>query len=412
MQLSSSIRLQYTELVMTLFGSSKGLRLGLLVVVVLPAAIAVWMLIARAATDRENGSTVNSSEVVAGDIEEMVTAQGKLEPKNFVDVGAQVSGQLKTIRVAIGDNVKASDLIAEIDPQIYEARLAANQARLKTLEAQRVEQSVMAGQARQTRERNASLHKSGAVSRQAFEDADTALKIAAAKLAAVEAQIEEARSTIAGDGANLNYTRIYAPMSGTVVLQGVRVGQTLNASQSAPMIVQLADLDTMTVRAQVAEADIMRIKPGMAVSFKTLGSRERRWQGSVRQILPSPEVVNDVVLYNVLVDVENNDRELMTGMSTQMFFIVGRAQNVPMLPTAALGRRLPKLDGQEGEAYQVQVVKGGGGVEERTVHIGLMDRTRAEVRKGVHIGERIVVPQAPVESEDRRGRVSRRIPRL
>lgn len=397
--------------IMKLFRSSTRLRFGLLVLLVLPAAIAVWMLMARAATEDEAGSTPNSSEVVAADIEEMVTAQGKLEPKNFVDVGAQVSGQLKTIPVGIGDNVKAGDLIAEIDPQIYEARLAANEARLKTLEAQRVEQSVMADQARQTRERNAKLHQSGAVSRQAFEDADTAFKIAAAKLAAVEAQIEEARSTIAGDKANLNYTRIYAPMSGTVVLQGVRAGQTLNASQSAPMIVQLADLDTMTVKAQVAEADIMRIKPGMAVSFKTLGSRERRWQGSVRQILPSPQVVNDVVLYNVLVDVENDDRELMTGMSTQMFFIVGRAENVAVLPTAALGRRLPQQDGQEGEAYQVQVVSEGG-VEERTVHIGLMDRTRAEIRRGVEIGERIVVPQALVENDSRRGRASRRMPRL
>ena len=242
-----------------------GIRLFLLTIIALPAAIALWMLLARAATEDAANTGRNISEVVAGDIEEVVTAQGKLEPKNYVDVGAQVSGQLKTIGVAIGDNVKAGDLIAEIDPQIYEARLAANEARLRTLEAQRVEQTVMADQARQTRERNEKLQKSGAVSKQAFEDADTALKIAAAKLAAVEAQIEESRSTIEGDKANLNYTRIYAPMSGTVVLQGVREGQTLNASQSAPTIVQLADLDTMTVRAQVAEADIMRIKPGMAV---------------------------------------------------------------------------------------------------------------------------------------------------
>jgi membrane fusion protein, macrolide-specific efflux system len=172
---------------------------------------------------------------------------------------AQVSGQLKTVRIAIGDNVKAGDLIAEIDPQIYEARLAGNEARLRTLEAQRVEQQVIVNQAQQMRGRNETLQKSGAVSKQAFEDAETALKIASAKLAAVEAQIDESRSTIAGDKASLNYTRIFAPMSGTVVLQGVRAGQTLNASQSAPTIVQLADLDTMTVRAQVAEADIMRL---------------------------------------------------------------------------------------------------------------------------------------------------------
>jgi macrolide-specific efflux system membrane fusion protein len=200
-------------------------------------------------------------------------------------------------------------------------------------------------------------------------------------------------------------------MSGTVVLQGVREGQTLNASQSAPTIVQLADLDTMTVRAQVAEADIMRIKPGMAVSFKTLGSRERRWQGKVRQILPSPEVINDVVLYSVLVDAENTDRELMTGMSTQMFFIVGRAENVPVLPTAALARRVPRQDDERGEAYQVQVADGEGS-QEKTVHIGLMDRTKAEIRAGLKLGDRIIVPQTQAEEDTRRRGGFRRTPRL
>jgi macrolide-specific efflux system membrane fusion protein len=384
-------------------------RLAFLTVCALLVAIAIWMLIARAETESETNNT-RIVEVVAGDIEEIVTAQGKLEPKNYVDVGAQVSGQLKVVGVAIGDNVKSGDLIAEIDPQIYEARLAANQARLKTLEAQRVEQLVMVDQARQTRERNEKLQKSGAVSKQVLEDADTALKIATAKMSAVEAQIEESHSTIAGDKANLNYTRIFAPMSGTVVLQGVREGQTLNASQSAPTIVQLADLDTMTVRAQVAEADIMRIKPGMLVYFKTLGSRERRWQGKVRQILPSPEVINDVVLYSVLVDVENSDRELMTGMSTQMFFVVGRARSVPVLPTAALARRMPRRDTDKGEAYQVQLVDGQGGAD-RIVYVGLMDRTQAEIREGLAIGDRIIVPQASATQESRRSG-SRRMPRL
>jgi macrolide-specific efflux system membrane fusion protein len=386
------------------------IKLMLLAAIALPAAVAAWLLITRAEADIDTASARSIGEVVSGTVEEVVTAQGKLEPKNYVDVGAQVSGQLKAVHVAIGDEVKTGDLIAEIDPQIYEARLAANEARLKTLEAQRAEQLVAVEQARQTRERNERLNKSGAVSKQVFEDADTALKIASAKLAAVEAQIEESRSTIEGDRANLNYSRIYAPMTGTVVLQGVREGQTLNASQSAPTIVQLADLDTMTVKAQVAEADIMRIKPGMAVSFKTLGSRERRWKGTVRQVLPAPEVINDVVLYSVLADVDNGDRQLMTGMSTQMFFIVGRADHVPVLPTAALARRMPRQDSEKGEAYQIQFVSGSR-VEERTVHVGLMDRTQAEVRDGLAIGERVLLPPAPsapgAEGRNRRLRTPR-----
>ena len=375
--------------------------------IVLLCIIAAWTVIKGAGAEKEGPQPGSIIEIVADDVEEVVTAQGKLEPKNYVDVGAQVSGQLKKVTVAIGDNVKTGDLIAEIDPQIYEARLAANEARLRTLEAQRVEQQVLVNQARQTLERNEKLRQSGAISDQAFEDAETAVRIATAKLAAVEAQIEESRSTIKGDRANLNYTKIFAPMSGTVVSQDVRVGQTLNASQSAPKIVQLADLNTMTVRAQVAEADIMRIKPGMSVYFRTLGSRERRWQGNVRQILPSPEVVNDVVLYNVLVDVENKDRELMTGMSTQMFFVVGRGQNVLVLPTAALGRRIPRQDNEKGEAYEVHVVSASG-TGERTVHIGLMDRTKAEIRDGLKLGDRIILQQVRPQQSDRREGGARR----
>ena len=395
---------------MNRLGNHKHIRFAIVTAVAITAALATWLLISRAEAEKEANNTGNVIEIVSDDIEEVVTAQGKLEPKNYVDVGAQVSGQLKTVRIAIGDNVKAGDLIAEIDPQIYEARLAGNEARLRTLEAQRVEQQVIVNQAQQMRGRNETLQKSGAVSKQAFEDAETALKIASAKLAAVEAQIDESRSTIAGDKASLNYTRIFAPMSGTVVLQGVRAGQTLNASQSAPTIVQLADLDTMTVRAQVAEADIMRIKAGMPVYFKTLGSRERRWQGKVRQLLPSPEVINDVVLYNVLVDVDNADRQLMSGMSTQMFFVVGKAKNVPVLPTAVLMRRAPRQDSEKGEAYQVQVAEGDGS-SERIVHVGLMDRSKAEIRAGLSLGDRIILPQ-PQQQTDRPSGGGRRTPRL
>ena len=395
---------------MNRLGNHKHIRFAIVTAVAITAAVATWLLMSRAEAEKEASNTGNVIEIVSDDIEEVVTAQGKLEPKNYVDVGAQVSGQLKTVRIAIGDNVKAGDLIAEIDPQIYEARLAGNEARLRTLEAQRVEQQVIVNQAQQMRGRNETLQKSGAVSKQAFEDAETALKIASAKLAAVEAQIDESRSTIAGDKASLNYTRIFAPMSGTVVLQGVRAGQTLNASQSAPTIVQLADLDTMTVRAQVAEADIMRIKAGMPVYFKTLGSRERRWQGKVRQLLPSPEVINDVVLYNVLVDVDNADRQLMSGMSTQMFFVVGKAKNVPVLPTAALMRRAPRQDSEKGEAYQVQVAEGDGS-SERIVHVGLMDRSKAEIRAGLSLGDRIILPQ-PQQQTDRPSGGGRRTPRL
>jgi macrolide-specific efflux system membrane fusion protein len=343
--------------------------------------------------------------VETGTIEDDVTAQGKLEPKEYVDVGAQVSGQLKKLYVDIGDVVKKGDLIADIDPDIYEARLKADEAHLKTLEAQRQQQEANLADAQQKMARNEALMKTKAISRETYEEAQTALKVAEAQLNAVKAQIEEQNSTLEGDRTNLGYTKIYAPMDGTVVLQSVREGQTVNSSQQAPTIVQLADLDIMTVRAQVAEADVSRLKAGMDVYFTTLGSKNRRWQGKVRQVLPSPEVINDVVLYNVLVDVDNKDRQLMTGMSTQMFFVMGQAKDVPVVPIAALGKRLPRKDAEGGLAYVVHKVEGKA-VKPVIVQVGLTDRTNAEIKSGLAVGDKVelTTPGAAPAQQARGGR--------
>ena len=332
--------------------------------------------------------------VALGDIEEVVTAQGKLEPKEYVDVGAQVSGQLEKLHVELGQTVKQGDLIAEIDPEIYETEVAGFEARLKTLEAGRKEQQAQVTLAGQVLKRNQTLIKAKAVSQEAFEESETSLKVAQAQLQSLAAQIEEARSSLEGSKAKLNYTRIFAPISGTVVSQTAREGGTLNANQTTPIIVQVANLDVMTVRAQVAEADINKLKEGMPVYFTTLGSNGRRWESTVRQILPTPEIITDVVLYNVLVDVENKDRQLMTSMSTQMFFVLGRAKNVPIIPVTALGRHVPESDNDEGQAYVVYVFHKGE-ASEKIVHIGLMDRSNAQVKDGLSEGDIVRLNTVP-----------------
>jgi macrolide-specific efflux system membrane fusion protein len=367
----------------------------LLVLFVMLGALAFggWYLFLRDQPGQTAEAGFRTVAVQKGNLENVVTAQGKLEPRDYVDVGAQVSGQLKKIHVEIGDVVTAGQLLAEIDPEIYESRVKADEARLKTLAAQLAEQTAQLSSARLKLERNQKLIKSKAISQDVFEDAETTFKIAEAKMQSLQAQIEEAQSTLEGDKANLGYTTIYAPMAGTVVLQSAQEGQTLNASQSAPVLVQLANLDTMTVRAQVAEADVMNLKEGLAVYFTTLGDQDRKWNGTIRQILPSPETVNDVVLYNVLVDVDNTDRRLMTGMSTQMFFVLGRAQDALLIPVAALGKRMPDQDNKQGKAYEVRVMRGKD-MQESIVHIGLMDRVQAEIISGLALGDMIAVPTA------------------
>jgi membrane fusion protein, macrolide-specific efflux system len=369
-------------------------------------AFAVWALpgqrnpaAAQASADYEFIS------LAKGHIEATVTAQGKLEPREYVVVGAQVSGQLKKIHVEIGDTVKAGALLAEIDPRVYQARVQADLARLKNLQAQLNEQSAQIALAEQSLARQQHLIETHAVSQEALQISETALKVGQAKAESIKAQIEEAQSTLEGDKTNLGYTRIYAPINGTVVSLSAREGQTLNANQQAPSILQISNLDSMTVRAQVAEADVMRLVPGLPAYFTTLGAQERRWRGTVRQILPSPEIVNDVVLFHALVDVDNHDRQLMSSMSTQLFFVLGEADQVPLLPLAALGKRRPAEDDKTGQAYQIRV-KQGDGLAEKTIHVGLMNRTQAQVNAGLSESEQVAVPirkQAAAKPQSRQG---------
>ncbi len=340
--------------------------------------------------------------VTRRDLTETVTAQGKLEPKSYVDVGAQVSGQLSRLHVEIGDVVEKGQLIAEIDPRIFATRVASGQARIASLTAQLAQQQAQLQNNRLILKRNRGLIAEQATSQEQLEQSEADVRVAEAAVKSFSAQIEEARSTLSGDQTNLGYTKIYAPMTGTVVTQTSREGQTLNANQMAPVIVQIADLDTMTVRAQVAEADVMRIRPGTAAEFTTLGALDRRWQATVRQVLPSPEVINDVVLYNVLVDVDNRDRQLMNGMSTQVFFILGEARNTLAVPTSALGQRRPDQDQPGTQAYELRV-REGEKLATRVVQVGLLSRQFAQVRSGLAEGEQIAISR-PTETKAARRR--------
>ena len=385
----------------------RGRRRGLRILLLLAAAGAAgyWYYQRTEAQRVDPALAYRYATIRNGHIEDVVTAQGKLETEEYVDVGAQVSGQLKQLTVQIGDVVKKGELIAEIDPRVYQSRVQVDEAHLKTLQAQLAEQQAQVTNARQVYERNRRLIQSNATSQETLEASESAWKEALARVASIKAQIEEQRSTLEGDQTNLSYTKIYAPMDGTVVSQTAREGQTLNANQQAPVIVQLANLDRMTVRAQVAEADVTRLKPGTPVYFTTLGAQDRRWHGKVRQILPTPEVINDVVLYNALVDVDNRDRQLMSGMSAQMFFVLGEADHVPLIPIAALGKRAKELDNDQGQAYHVKV-KNGQAVTDKIIHVGLMNRTVAEVRDGLAAGAQVVTtgPGSAAESHNRRAR--------
>lgn len=340
---------------------------------------------------KKNEAPLNTATVTQGDIEKTVTSLGKLKPKDYVDVGTQVSGQLKLVRVKIGERVNKGDLIAEIDPTVYETRIRTGKANLDNLRAQLVQQQAEAELAKRQAERNRALLQERAISQETVEENEAAYQVATAKVQATRAQIRASQATLDGDAANLGYTKIYAPMSGTVVSQTSLQGQTVNAAQQAPVIVRVADLETMTVWAQVAEADVVKVKAGASAYFTTLGNNGQRWKGKVRQVMPTPETVNDVVLYNVLIDVDNREQALMTDMTVQVFFVLDEARDAALVPLNALQPVRGK--NKEADLYRVQVATADG-VATRTVKVGVTNRTTAAVLSGLSVGDKVVLPQA------------------
>lgn len=370
-----------------------------------------------------------------GDLEDTVTATGILQPRDYVDVGTQVSGQLKRLLGHVGDNVKAGQLLAEIDPTVYTTRVDADRAQLRTQQAQLTDREAQLALAEQQYQRQTNMARENATTAEAVQTAEAALKQAKAQIGVLNAQIEQTRSTLRGDQANLNYTKIYAPMAGTVVTENAKQGQTLNANQQAPIVVRIADLSTMTVQSQVSEADVSRLHVGQAVYFTTLGNQSKRWYGKVRQINPTPEVVNNVVLYNALFDVENADHALMTQMTAQVFFVIAQAKDAVTVPVSALRgagagsgqRRAGKPAGsgtqtaaagaqgaasrgaraRSGEAggsdprvrfangrATVRVVKADGSIETREVKVGVVSRVSAQIVSGLEPGETVITGQA------------------
>ena len=351
--------------------------------------------------------------VTRGTVEALVTAQGKLEAKHYVDVGTQVSGQLKAIHVDIGDTVTKGQLLAEIDPRVYQAQVEAGEAKLNSLRAQLNQQKAEAVLAEQNLQRNQNLIAANAVSKQALQETESQAAVAKAQVDSIIAQIQETESNLKASRTNLGFTKIYAPVAGTVTTLPTKEGQTLNANQTTPTIMQVANLDLMTVRAQVAEADVSRLKENMPAYFTTLGNSDQRWTGKVRQVLPSPQIVNDVVLYDVLIDVKNEGRQLMTGMTTQVFFILGKADNALVIPAELLTRRVTKEDNDKGKAYRVAVVTEAGR-EQRVIHVGLQTRTQAEVMDGLQEGERVAAtrPAAATTQANNQQRGGNNAPRL
>jgi macrolide-specific efflux system membrane fusion protein len=342
----------------------------------------------RGATQSEAPAT-RTQAVALGDIQDLVSAVGTLQPRDYVDVGTQVSGQVQRIHVKIGSKVEKGELLAEIDPTVYQARVASDEATLVQLQAQLSEKRANLSLSERQFERQKALLAERATSRDAYDTAETQTSALRAQIRATEAQISQTQANLNANKANLSYTKISAPMTGTVVDITARLGQTLNANQSAPIILRIADLATMTVWTQVSEADVSRLELGQRAFFTTLGKPDRRREGKLHQILPTPTVTNNVVLYNSLFDVANPDGDLLPQMSAQVFFVIAEAQQVPVVPVGAVAT----VAGRDGRQQSFVRVMENGEAVRRRVELGATNRAIVEVKSGLKVGDQVVMDQ-------------------
>ena len=367
------------------------------------------------------------ARVEIGDIENTISSAGSLKPSDFVDVGAQVSGQLQKLHVEVGDKVEVGQLLAEIDARTQASRVQASRAALAALEAQIVSRQASLDLARANAQRQERLMAANATSQQDYDTAVANLASAEASYTQLQRQIEQSRSTLSTEETSLEFTRIYAPIAGTVVSIEMNEGRTLNANQQAPTILRIADLSTMTVQAEISEADIGNLNIGMDIYFTTLSGGQRRWRGTLRQILPTPVIENNVVLYTGLFDVDNADGSLLPEMTAQVFFITAAAYDVLTVPVGALsygapaaadgapaagapadaearnaaarqgqgrpaGRRPPSGDGTvpARRPATVTVMAADGTQQARDIVVGVSSRISAQVISGLEEGEQVV----------------------
>jgi macrolide-specific efflux system membrane fusion protein len=341
-----------------------------------------------------------TTPVAKGNIELSVLATGTLEPARLVSVGAQVSGQVKKLYVDVGSVVKQGDPIADIDSTTQQNNVSNAEAGLANVQAQRAATAANLVQAQQTLKRNKLLFDQGAVSQSDYEAAVATEKQLTNQLKAQDAQIKQSSITLATSKVNLGYTKIVAPMDGTIVALITEEGQTVNANQSAPTIVKLAQLDKMTVSAQVSEADVDKVKAGQTVYFTTLGDTRTKHYAKLRSIDPAPPSIEteasssasatsstDAVYYNALFDVDNADGALRTGMTAQVYIVQASARQALVIPSSAIGKRVGA------GTYEVKVIDDNGKTTTRNVKIGINTNVSAQVLDGLKEGEKVVVAQ-------------------
>lgn len=383
----------------------KGWRLGVIAAVLIGSG---WWVRQHYFTPPPAPQVI-TAPVTRQDLEDTVLATGSIQAIQQVDVGAQASGQIRKLHVELGQSIRKGDLVAEIDATKQQNDLRNAEAQLAVLAAQKRSRQAQLVQYELALQRTRALVKEDAGTRADLEAAQAAVDTTRAALAELDAQIQQAGIAVDTAKTNLGYTRIVAPMDGVVIAVVRKAGQTVNALQSAPTLIKLAQLDTMLIRAQISEADVVKVRPDMPVYFTIMGEPDRRYDAKLVSIEPSTDAeqaetsstaatsstgssTTSAIYYNGRFTVPNPDHRLHIDMTAQVSIVAARADRTLTVPATALGAR-----GKDGR-YTVKVLEGEAGqaqkVSQRQVRVGLNNRVQAQVLDGLKEGERVVIGDA------------------
>ncbi|WP_107945167.1 efflux RND transporter periplasmic adaptor subunit [Campylobacter concisus] len=340
-----------------------------------------------------------------GSFSKKVDATGEIFATELIDVGAQVSGQIKKLYVKLGDQVKKGDMIASIDSSTQQNNIDNKEAQLAIYKAQLESAKVALNIAKTQFDRENALFSKNATSKQEFESAKNTYSANSAKIKELEAQIKQTNIELSTAKINLGYTKITAPRDGTVVSVQVEEGQTVNANQTTPTIVNIADLSHVKMKMQIAEGDITKIKVGTPVEYSILSEPTKKFQTTVSSIDPGLTTLSDgsygssssskssyssssssssAVYYYAQSIVDNKDGILRIGMTTQNELLIANVEDAIIVPSIGIKK-------DENGTF-VYLLKDGKAVK-TAVKTGIKDNLDTQIISGINEGDEIITSQ-------------------
>ena len=370
--------------------------------------ILLGLLVAAGATyyffssNSKQETTYLTESVTRGNVEKTVVASGSVESVNEVDVGAQASGKITKLYVKLGQEIKKGEMIADIDSTTQINTLNTKKAALVSYQVQLKAKKTAYDVALSSYNRLSKLYTQKATSLDSVNAAKSTLDNAKAEMEAIEANIKQAEIEVNTAETNVGYTKITAPMDGTVISVPVSEGQTVNANQTTPTIVTIADLSKMKIKPEISEGDITKVKAGQEVSFTILSDSQTVYHSVIDSVDPANTTTSDssstsssvssssssttsAIYYYANVLIDNPDRTLRIGMTTENNIKIANAKDVLLVSNMAIQKR-------DGKSF-VNVLNDKNQPEPREVEIGVQNDFKTEIKSGLNEGEKVIVSQ-------------------